>query len=141
MRVKVRIYQYSSAFSRSRFVSANYASRGMWRNSLQRIPPIGFFLVEIRRVGPCRGAGQCRGAARVFRGCVRWSPIRRIWAWRAWCLPGRWPVEAHLKGMGTSVWAMARQSSLIHFLRSVGKEGDQSIHKMGALIILSWWTN
>ena len=33
-------------------VSANYASMGMWRDSLRRLPPIGFFVVEIR------GAGQ-----------------------------------------------------------------------------------
>ena len=29
---------------------------GMWRDSLRTIPPIGFFLVEIRGAGPCRGA-------------------------------------------------------------------------------------
>ena len=33
-----------------------YASMGMWRESLRRIPPIGFFLVEIREAGPCKGA-------------------------------------------------------------------------------------
>ena len=33
-------------------VSANYASMGMWRDSLQKISPIGFFLVEIRGAGP-----------------------------------------------------------------------------------------
>ena len=27
----------------------------MWRDSLGRIPPIGFFLIEIRGAGPCRG--------------------------------------------------------------------------------------
>ena len=26
-----------------------------------------------------------------FRGCVRWSPIWRMRAWRAWRPPGRWP--------------------------------------------------
>ena len=36
-------------------VPSNYASMGMWRNALRRIPPIGFFLVEIRGAGPCRG--------------------------------------------------------------------------------------
>ena len=29
---------------------------GMWPDSLRRIPPIGFFPVEIRGAGPCRGA-------------------------------------------------------------------------------------
>ena len=37
-------------------VSANYASVGIWRDSLQRIPPIGYFLVEIRGAGPCRAS-------------------------------------------------------------------------------------
>ena len=32
-------------------MSANYASMGMWRDSLRRIPPIGFFLVEIQYKG------------------------------------------------------------------------------------------
>ena len=35
-------------FTNTMFVSANYASMGMWRDNLRRIPPIGFFLVEIR---------------------------------------------------------------------------------------------
>ena len=58
---------------------------GMWNNSLRRNPPIGFFLVEIRMAGPCQ-----EGVHRVH-GCVRWNPVWRIWAWRAWRLPGRWP--------------------------------------------------
>ena len=47
--------------------------------------PASICLVEIREAGPCRG-----GVHRLH-GCVRRSPIRRIWAWRAWRLPGRWP--------------------------------------------------
>ena len=35
-----------------------------------------------------RVAGPCRGGAHTLHGCVRWSPIWRI---RAWRLPGRWP--------------------------------------------------
>ena len=35
------------------FESVNYTSMGMWRDSLRRIPPIGFFPVEIRGPGPC----------------------------------------------------------------------------------------
>ena len=35
------------------FGSANYVSMGMWRDSLRRIPSIGFFLVKIRGAGPC----------------------------------------------------------------------------------------
>ena len=96
--------------------------------SLRRIPPIGFFLVEIRVAGPCRGG------VHTLHGCVRWSPVGRIWAWRAWRLPGRWldgglsegyrhdgpsvclgdgQTEAYLKDMGmtglASAWAMARR--------------------------------
>ena len=48
---------------------SNYASMGMWRDSLRRIPPIGFFFVEVRGVGPCRGG------AHTLHGYVRWSPI------------------------------------------------------------------
>ena len=53
--------------------------------TVKRIPPIGFFLVEIR------GAAPCRGGVHRLHGCVRWSPIWRIWVWRAWRLSGRWP--------------------------------------------------
>ena len=58
---------------------------GMWCDSLRRIPPIGFFFVEIR------GAGPCWGGAHTLHGCVRWSPIWRMRAWWAWRLPRRWP--------------------------------------------------
>ena len=37
-----------------------------------------------------RGWSMPRGA-HTLRGCVRWSPILRMRAWRAWRLPGRWP--------------------------------------------------
>ena len=49
-------------------MSGQYASMGMWRDSLRRIPPIGFFLVEIRVTGSCRG-----GVHRLY-GRVSWSP-------------------------------------------------------------------
>ena len=62
-----------------------YACMGMWRDSLRRIPPIGFFPVEIR------GAGPCRGGVHILHGCVRWRAIWRIWTWRVWHLPGWWP--------------------------------------------------
>ena len=65
--------------------SDNYASMSMWRDSLRRIPSIGFCLAEIR------GAGPCRRGDHTLHGCVRWSPIRRMRTWRAWRLPGRWP--------------------------------------------------
>ena len=48
-------------------------------------PANGFFFVEIR------GPGLCREGAHTLHGCVRWGPIWRIRAWRAWRLPGRWP--------------------------------------------------
>ena len=38
------------------FAGANHASMGMWRDSLRRMPPIGFFLVEIRGAGSCKVA-------------------------------------------------------------------------------------
>ena len=57
----------------------------LYGDSLQRIPPIGFFFVEIR------GAGPRRGGVDMLHVCVRWSPIWRMWASRAWRLPGRWP--------------------------------------------------
>ena len=44
---------------------SNYASTGMWRDSLRRIPPIGFFLVDIRGVGPRREGDH------MLRGYVR----------------------------------------------------------------------
>ena len=50
-----------------------------------RIPPIGFFPVEIRAAGPCRGG------VHTLHGCVTRSPIWGIRAWRAWRLPRRWP--------------------------------------------------
>ena len=62
-------------FGRTRFSmpifygSDNYASVGMWRDYLRKIPPIGYFFVEIR------GAGPCRGGVHTLHGCVRWSPI------------------------------------------------------------------
>ena len=43
-------------------VSAIYASMG---DFLRKIPPIGFFLVEIR------GAGPCRGGVHTLHDCVR----------------------------------------------------------------------
>ena len=51
--------------------SPNYASMGMWCDSLRRIPPIACFLVEIR------------GGVHTLHSCVRWSPIWTIRAWRA----------------------------------------------------------
>ena len=50
---------------RMNYGSANYASMGMWRDSLGWIPPIWFFLVEIP------GAGLCRGGAHTLHDCVR----------------------------------------------------------------------
>ena len=46
-------------------MSANYASMGMWHDSMRRIPFIGCFLVEIRGAGPCRGGG-----VHTLHGCV-----------------------------------------------------------------------
>ena len=63
-------------------VSANYASMDMWRDSLRRIPPIGFFFRDPIACTMQRG--------RMLHGCVRWSPICRIRERRAWRLPGRW---------------------------------------------------
>ena len=40
----------------------------LWRDSLRWIPLIGFFVAEIRRVGPCRGV------AHTLHSCVKWSP-------------------------------------------------------------------
>ena len=42
---------------------------------------------------PCLSRSQeLDHAEGVLRhGCVRWSLIRVIWAWRDWPLPGRWP--------------------------------------------------
>ena len=56
-------------YSIRRLGSANYASMYMWRDFLRRIPPIGFFIFEIR------GADPCRGGAHTLHGCVMWSPI------------------------------------------------------------------
>ena len=69
-----------------------YASIGMWRDYLRRIPPIGFFLVEIR------GAGPCRGGAHTLHGCVRWSPGYGHDG-PGVCL-GDGQTEAYLKDMG-----------------------------------------
>ena len=60
----------------------NCAPTGIWRNFITRTPPTGSRPVEIR------------WATRVLGGCVRWKPIWRMRAWRAWRLPGRWPDEA-----------------------------------------------
>ena len=69
--------------SPAEFVSANYASMGLWSDSLRRIPPIGFFLIEIRVAGPYRGG------VHTLHGCVRWSIIWSVKAWRSWRLSGR----------------------------------------------------
>ena len=65
---------------------------GMWRDSLQRIPPIGFFLFEIRVTGPHTGPS----------GRPQVSLLRK--------------VESYLKDTGmaglASAWAMARRSPL-----------------------------
>ena len=50
-------------------VSANYAYMGMWQDSLRRILPIGFSLIEIR------GTGSCRGGVHRLHVCVRWRPV------------------------------------------------------------------
>ena len=68
--------------------SANYASTGLWRDFLWRIPPIGFFFAEIRGAGPCQGAstgfmgasggvlseGQRQGGPGVCRAMARLRP-------------------------------------------------------------------
>ena len=41
-----------------------------------------------------RGWTMPRRRPQVY-GCVRWRLIWRIWAWRAWRLPGRWPDGGH----------------------------------------------
>ena len=58
-----------SYFDTFALVSANYASMGMRRDYLWRIPPIRFFLVDIRVAGPCR-AGVHR-----LHDCARRSLI------------------------------------------------------------------
>ena len=92
--------------------------------------------------GVCLGDGQTEahlkdmgmtGLASAW-AMARRRPIWRIWAWRTWCLPGRWPdgglsegyghggpgvclgdgqTEAYLKDMGmtglASAWTMARR--------------------------------
>ena len=67
--------------------SANYASISMGRDSLRKIPPLGFFLVEIREAEPCRGGAH------------------RLWWLRQ--------VESYLRDMGmaglASAWAIARR--------------------------------
>ena len=49
-------HQVLSCIHGRRNRESEYASMGMWHDPLRRIPPIGFFLVEIRVAGPCRGA-------------------------------------------------------------------------------------
>ena len=66
---------------------------GYVARALRRIPPIEFFLVEIR------------GGAHRLHVCVRWRPIWRIRAWRAWRLPWRWPDG----GRGTTVARLTRR--------------------------------
>ena len=75
---------------------------GMWRDSLQRIPPIGFSLVEIR------GTDHAEGASTRFMvasdGHGHDGP--------GVCL-GDGQTEAYLKDTGmtglASAWAMARE--------------------------------
>ena len=87
--------------------SANYASMAMWRDSLRRIPPIGFFLVEIRVASPCQGASKgfmVASGGVLSEGYEHDGP--------GVCL-GDGQTEAYLKDMGmrglASVWAMARR--------------------------------
>ena len=44
--------------------------------------------------------GPCWGAVRMVRVCTRWKLIWRIWAWRAWRLPRRWPDGGLSEGYG-----------------------------------------
>ena len=79
----------------------------MWRDSLRRIPPIGFFLVEIR------GAGPCLGGNHTLRGCVS-GVLSEGYGHDGPCVClGDGQTEAYLKDMGmtglASVWAMARR--------------------------------
>ena len=58
-------------------------------------------------VGPCPEWG---GGVHWLHSSVRWSPIWRIRAWRAWHLPGRWPD----RGRGNTVarWTPRRASPI-----------------------------
>ena len=80
---------------------------GMWHDSLRKIPPIGFFLVDIRGAGPCREGAHTFMVASgggLSEGYGHGGP--------AVCLGDR-QTEAYLKDTGmtglASAWAMARR--------------------------------
>ena len=62
--------------------------------------PTSFFQLIVNKIGGSRpsdsflsrseGLDHAEGVY-TLHGCVRWSPVWRIRAWRAWRLPGRWP--------------------------------------------------
>ena len=76
------VWAFDGCAKPSEFSWTNYASPNMWRDYLQEIPPTNSVSSECE---------TCRGAARMFRRCVKCSSIWMIWAWRAWSLPGQWP--------------------------------------------------
>ena len=65
---------------------SRYKEMGMWRDSLWRIPPIGFIPVEIRGAGPCRMGVHTL----LFASCGVLS-------------------EGYGHGSPASAWAMARR--------------------------------
>ena len=86
--------------------SVNYASTGLWRDYLQRIPTISSWRAGIRGAGPCKGPPACFVVALG-------GPIRKIWAWRAQRLPERWPDG----GQSSRVDAVTRCSCICPYIR------------------------
>ena len=90
-----------------RTATSYYASMGMWCDSLRRIPPVGFFFLEIEWLDHAEGAPtrfMVASGGNLSEGCGYFGP--------GVCL-GDDQTETYLKDMGmtglASVWAMARR--------------------------------
>ena len=83
-----------------------YASMGMWRDSLRKIPPIGFSLPR------SEGLDHAGGVHRLH-DYVRWSVSEEYAHDGLGVCLGDGQTEAYLKDMGmsglASAWAMARR--------------------------------
>ena len=68
---------------------------GMWYDSLQMIPPIGFLLVEIRGAGPCRRGREQASCLRQVESYLKYAGMAGLAS--AWVMARRRPKEYRRK--------------------------------------------
>ena len=77
---------------------------GMWRDSLRRILPIGFFLAEIRSAGPCLGNVHTLHGIDLAPEIDVSHQFRESWLRQV----GSYLKDTGMAGLA-SAWAMARR--------------------------------